>query len=114
MSLFYLVVGIMHFVNSEVYLRIMPPWIPWHYELVLVSGVCEVVFALLLVFPPTKRLGAWCIIGLLIAVFPANIQMMINYIHESNPKLWIAIVRLPLQILLIWWAYRFTKKQPTK
>jgi uncharacterized membrane protein len=45
----------------------------------------------------------------LIAVFPANIQMTINYANEHNPDLWISIVRLPIQILLIWWAWVYTK-----
>lgn len=89
----------------------MPPWLPWHNALVVISGVCEVAFGVLLLFSSTRRVAAWGIILLLIAVFPANIQMMVDYWKESNPQLWIAILRLPLQILLIWWAYSFAKKQ---
>ena len=109
MSVFYVVAGVNHFWHPEFYLRIMPPWLPWHYELVIFSGVCEISFGLLLLFYSTRRLAAWGIILLLIAVFPANVQMMLNYWNESNPKLWISILRLPLQIILIWWAYTFTK-----
>lgn len=109
MAVFYFAAGLNHFWHPEFYLKIMPPWLPWHKELVLISGICEMLFALLLIFPGSRKLGAWCIILLLIAVFPANVQMMINYLNESNPKLWIAIARLPLQIILIWWAYGFTK-----
>jgi uncharacterized membrane protein len=67
------------------------------------------LFALLLLFPLTRRIAAWCIIVLLIAVFPANIQMVINYCQENNHLLWLAVLRLPLQIILIAWAYHFTK-----
>lgn len=109
MSLLYIVAGVNHFWNPEFYLRIMPPWLPWHNELEVISGVCEILFGLLLLFSSTRRLAAWGIILLLIAVFPANIQMMLNYLRESNPKLWVSIIRLPLQIILIWWAYSFTK-----
>ncbi|MEO6135668.1 MAG: MauE/DoxX family redox-associated membrane protein [Ginsengibacter sp.] len=110
MIVFYIAAGINHFWHPEMYINIMPPWIPWHKFLVIFSGIFEVLFAVLLIFSSTRRLAAWCIIGLLVAVFPANIQMMVNYINESNPKLWISIIRLPIQIILIWWAYGFTKK----
>ncbi len=88
----------------------MPPWLPWHNELIFISGVFEILFALLLILPSTRRVGALCTILLLIAIFPANIQMLLNYIHENNPLLWVAILRLPLQVVLILWAYSFTKK----
>ncbi|MEO7528043.1 MAG: MauE/DoxX family redox-associated membrane protein [Chitinophagaceae bacterium] len=110
MVVLYIAAGINHFWHPDFYLPIMPKWLPYHEVLVMLSGICEILFAFLLVFPSTRRFAAWCIILLLIAVFPANIQMMFNYMNESNPKLWIAIIRLPLQIVLIWWAYGFTKK----
>ena len=114
MALLYLAAGINHFVNQEFYLRIMPPWLQWHTELVIMSGICEILFSLLLIFPSTRRIGSWCIIGLLIAIFPANVQMMLNYFQESNKELWITILRLPLQIVLILWAYSFTKTTTRK
>ena len=108
MTILYLAGGVNHFLHTETYRKIMPPWLPWHNQLIFISGICQILFALLLIFPITKRLGAWCIIALLIAVFPANIQMMLNYSREHNPLLWLAVLRLPLQIVLIWWAYSFT------
>jgi uncharacterized membrane protein len=109
MSLLYIAAGINHFIHPEFYRKIMPPWVPLHDEMILISGIAEVLFALLLLFPFTRRFAACCIIALLIAVFPANIQMTLNYYHENNPGLWFTVVRLPLQIVLIWWAYLFTK-----
>lgn len=91
-------------------MKIMPNWLGWHRELVIISGIAESILGVLLVFKPTRRHAAWGIIALLIVVFPANIQMMLNYVHENNPMLWLAILRLPLQVLLIYWAYTFTKK----
>jgi uncharacterized membrane protein len=110
----YIAAGLNHFINPNFYLKIMPPWIPYPKEMVLISGVCEILFALLLIFPFTRRLGAWGIILLLVAVFPANVQMLINYKNENNPLLWVAIVRLPVQLILIWWAYGFAKKPKVK
>jgi uncharacterized membrane protein len=110
----YVAAGANHFLNPEAYIKIMPPWIPLHKEMVFVSGVCEILFALLLIFQLTRRMAAWCIIALLVAVFPANVQMMLNYYHEHNPGLWFTVLRLPLQVPLIWWAYIFTKPQAVK
>ena len=109
MILFYAGAGINHFVRPAFYLQIMPPWLPWHSELVFVSGVAEVLCALLFLFSKTRRLGAWAVIALLVAVVPANVQMLLNYKAENNPQTWIAVLRLPIQLLLIWWAYGFTK-----
>lgn len=111
MSILYFGAGINHFWHKEFYLAIMPTWIGCHEALVIISGICEIVFALLLLPPQTRRFAAWAIILLLIAVFPANIQMMLNNLNEPNSKLMISIIRLPLQIILIWWAYTFTKKR---
>jgi uncharacterized membrane protein len=109
MTVLYVAAGINHFVNPAIYQKIMPPWLPEPRLLIYISGICEVVFALLLLFPATRILGAWCIIGLLVAVFPANIQMMLQYAKANSPWLWLAILRLPLQGVLVWWAYTFTK-----
>lgn len=109
MALLYAVAGANHLIHPEVYKQIMPEWVPLHDEMVFISGICEIVFALLLLLQLTRRISAWFIILLLIAVFPANIQMMLNYHHEHKPGLWLTVLRLPLQIVLIWWAYSFTK-----
>lgn len=88
----------------------MPLWLPWHYKLVYVSGVLESLYGLLLLPRASRHVAALLIIALLIAVFPANIQMAINYYKENNPYLWIAIVRLPIQFVLIYWAYSYAKR----
>lgn len=109
MAGFYAAAGVNHFLHSSSYNSIMPPWLGWHKELIYLSGVCEILFGLLLIPVRTRRVAAWCIIILLVAVFPANIQMMLNYSHQNHSKLWLAIVRLPLQAVLIWWAYQYSK-----
>ncbi len=109
MSALYLAAGVYHFVNPRMYEKIMPSYLPYHKQLVYISGICEIVFALLLIPQTTRVLAAWLIIALLVAVFPANIQMAINFYQKNSPNLWIAIVRLPLQLILIWWAWLYTK-----
>ncbi len=114
MFVLYFLAGINHFWHTEVYMEIMPSYLPYHYALVIISGVFEILFALLLLPTQTRRWAAWGIVLLLIAVFPANVQMMLNYLHEDNQNLVFSIIRLPLQILLIWWAYTFTKNHSLK
>ncbi len=109
MALLYFLAGVNHLWHPGFYLDIMPPWLPWPQALVLISGLLEMLLGVLLLIPVTRRMAAWGIILLLIAVFPANIQMLLNYVHQDNPGLWLAILRLPVQFLLIWWAYVFTK-----
>jgi uncharacterized membrane protein len=112
-SLFFMVVvyvaaGIYHFVNPRFYIKMMPTYLPYHSQMVIISGVLEIVFGLLLIPELTRAIAAWLIIALLIAVFPANIQMSVNFWEKKNKYFWFTIARLPLQLLFIWWAWMFT------
>lgn len=109
MSAFFFFAGIVHFLKPGVFLGIMPKFLPYPLQLVYISGACEILFAVLLAIPSTRHIGAWLIILLLIAVFPANIQMAITFFKEKNPYLWVALLRLPLQFVMIWWAWLYTK-----
>lgn len=109
MALLYIAAGANHFINPRFYTPIMPPWLPWHLELIYISGICEILFGALLIPPGTRIIAAWLIIALLIAVFPANIQMLINFQKVQHKYLWAAWLRLPLQAVLIWWAWIFTR-----
>ncbi|PSR53584.1 DoxX family protein [Adhaeribacter arboris] len=108
MVLLYVGAGIVHFLRPKMYLTIMPPWLPFPRFLILMSGICEVVFGLLLIPAQTRPLGAWLIIALLIAVFPANVQMTLQYTELHRAGWQLTWLRLPLQAVLIWWAYSFT------
>jgi uncharacterized membrane protein len=110
MILLYGAAGLAHFIQPAAFKQILPPWVPFPKEVVLVSGICEIVLALLLIPLSTRVLAAWVIILFLIAVFPANVQMMLNFYRKSSTWLWLTILRLPVQLLLIYWSYTFTKK----
>ena len=110
MAILYVAAGIYHFVNPKMYQRIMPTYLPWHMPLIYVSGVLEIAFGLLLIPEGTRPMAAWLVIALLVAVFPANIQMTVNFWQRHKPALWIALLRLPLQLGLIYWAWIYTKK----
>lgn len=84
MATLYLIAGINHFIHPQGYIKIMPPWLPFPKELVFLSGAVEIGCALLLLPSLSRKLAAWGIIFLLTAVFPANIQMAINFYIASQ------------------------------
>ena len=108
LSLLFIVAGLLHFLKPRIYLKIMPRWMPFPHAVVLASGVMEIVLGVCLLFPDLTRIAAWGIIIFLILVFPANIVMAMKYYAKKSPYLWIALIRLPLQFLLIWWAWLYT------
>lgn len=106
--------GTLHFVRPALYVRIMPPYLPWHEELVFVSGVFEILGGIGLLVPRLQVAAAWGLIALLVAVFPANVHMALHpeigaeRFPNFPPAVW--WWRLPLQLVFIVWAYWFTRK----
>jgi uncharacterized membrane protein len=73
MAILYILAGLNHFKNPKFYLRIVPPFLPFPKWINWISGIAEIILGIMLFIPSTRILGAWGIIALLIAVFPANI-----------------------------------------
>jgi uncharacterized membrane protein len=107
---FFIAGGVGHFVAPDVYMKIMPPYLPYHRALVLLSGVFEVALGVLLLVPKTSRVAAWGLIALLVAVFPANV-FMYQHAESFNVSPTLLLLRLPLQALLILWAWSYTRRQ---
>jgi uncharacterized membrane protein len=112
-SLFYIGAGILHFTKTEFYLKIMPPYIPWHPAMVYISGACEFVGGIGLLIPSLRRASAWGLVALLIAVFPANFYMATDPLGAGTQSISpvIAWGRLPLQLLFIWWVLWATRQK---
>ena len=106
----FIVAGAAHFVIPDRYLSIMPPWMPHRMGLVYLSGLLEIAGGAGVLIPNLRKAAGIGLIALLIAVFPANIQMLSNAISAQAAAWYIAILflRLPLQPLLIVWVYRST------
>lgn len=105
-SIFYTGAGVLHFIRPELYLKLMPPYIPWHSEMVQISGFFEILGGLGLLLPQTRRAAAWGLVALLVAVFPANLYMATNPVEAGAAAMAPSIRwgRLPLQLVLIWWV----------
>jgi len=109
MSIFYVLAGANHFRSTDLYLAIMPPFLPYHLELVYLSGAIEIILGLLLLVVKARKWAAWGIILLLIAIFPANIYHLTSGGGDLGTPIWVLWTRLPFQILFIGWAYWHTR-----
>lgn len=110
-ALAFLVVGSLHFIRPDDFVAIMPPFLPAPLLLVYISGVAEIAGGLGLLYPPTRRWAAWGLVALLVAVFPANIYHAVADVPVAGTRAPLAyhVVRLPMQLVLIYWAWRFTR-----
>src|SRR4051812_28797425 len=97
----------------------VPPYLPAPWTLVYVSGACEFVLGALVLVPATRRLAAWGLVALLIAVFPANVHMAVHHLGFVDAPAWLPQptpiglwLRLPVQALLVAWAWSFTRVEP--
>lgn len=109
LAAFWVAAGANHFTNPKFYEAIMPPYIPAHKEMVLASGVVEIIGGLAVIPKKTRNpFARWWLIGTLAAVYPANVDMAMH--PERYPKIPKAALyaRLPLQFLAAWWVWKAT------
>lgn len=105
MALMYVVAGLFHFIKPRMYMRIMPRYLPAHKALVLLSGIAEILLGIGLCFPETKDLAIYGIILMLLVFLLVHFYMLSSEKAGAGLPKWILIVRIPLQFILIWWAW---------
>ena len=110
----FIMAGVNHFVRPAMYRSIMPDYLPWHGPLVLLSGIAEILLGGSVLFRRFDAFSRWGLTALLIAVFPANVQMVMDAEHFTPIPVWMLWVRLPLQVVLIWWVWMTTSTNPTR
>lgn len=93
--------GIAHFAATETEMRIVPPWIAWPREAVLLTGVLELLGAFGILGRPTRRSAGWGLALLTLAVTPANVFMLQNAADFPSVPYWLLVARLPLQLALL-------------
>lgn len=114
LALLFATSGLAHLAFHDSYTRAVPEWLPYRGSLVTISGILELLGAVGLVIPVSRVLAGWCLLALLVAVFPANIRILAAARAANSPSwieglLWL---RLPLQPLLIWMVYRYSISAP--
>jgi len=105
MAVMYIIAGIFHFIKPKAYLRIMPRYLPSHIALVYLSGLAEIVLGVSLFFPETKNLAIYGIILMLLIFLLVHFYMLSSKKAGAGIPNWMLALRLPLQFVLIWWAY---------
>lgn len=106
LAAFFVVAGVNHFANPTPYLTMMPAYLPAPTALIEISGVAEVMGGLGVLYSGTRVFAGWGLIMLLIAVFPANLNAALHGWPDVSLPSWILWLRLPFQLLFIWWVYR--------
>ena len=111
LALLFFAAGLIHFIAPQVYMKMMPPYLPWHLPLIYISGAAEMLGGMGLLVPLVRHAAAWGLVALLIAVMPANIYMATA--HMPAPGIlgesWAQWLRLPLQLPLMYWAWLYTR-----
>ena len=106
LALFYLVAGIVHLRSPAAFLPIVPDWVPWPREVVLVTGLLEIAGAVALLIPRLRWLAAIMLAAYAVAVFPANIKHAVDQVDIAGlpSGWWYHGPRFALQPILVWWA----------
>ncbi|RSK39227.1 DoxX family protein [Mangrovimonas spongiae] len=107
MAIIYILAGIMHFVKPKVYMRIMPKYLPNHRFLVYLSGFFEILLGVLLCFNTTRNLAVYGIILMLTVFLLVHFYMLSSKKASAGFPKWLLILRLPLQFVLMYWAYLY-------
>ena len=108
LSIFFCFIGFDHFVSPTFYLNIMPQEWPLKLEAVYISGLFEIIGGICILFSKLRKFAGWSLIALLIAVYPANIHMAINYHLFPDISLAMLYFRLALQFVFVYWVFSVT------
>jgi uncharacterized membrane protein len=110
LALFMVVAGVMHFVVPRFYEQLIPGALGEPRRWVVGSGVAEIVSGVLTAVPPTRRVGAWMALVVLVLVYPGNLKMAVDAGRPDDLESWLAWLRLPLQVPMWWWAWRVARR----
>ena len=111
LGVLFVVAGINHFAHSQFYLAMMPGYLPWPAALVDLSGLAEIALGAALCLRSCARWAGWGMMALLVAVFPANLQMALHPDLYPGYPAWALWLRLPLQLPLMAWAWWYTRSE---
>ncbi|MDT0554381.1 DoxX family protein [Patiriisocius hiemis] len=107
LGLLFVLAGANHFRTPKIYKRILPPYIPAHDTIVLLSGIAEMIAGFMLLNPETQAIAAWSIIIMLLLFIPVHIYMLQNEKAALKLPKWVLVIRIPLQFGLMYWAYQY-------
>jgi len=103
----FVLAGANHFRKPKLYERIMPLYIPAKATMVMLSGIVEMILGFMILNPETQKIAAWAIIVLLLLFIPVHIYMLQDEKASMTLPKWVLILRIPLQFVLMFWAYQY-------
>jgi uncharacterized membrane protein len=107
----FIAAGVNHFLMPRAYRAIVPPRLAHEAaRVVAISGVAEIAGGVGVLVPRTRRASGLGLVALLAAVFPANLYMAREPQRFARFPRWALYARLPLQPLMMWWAWRATRR----
>ena len=113
MAIVYIVAGINHFWHPDPYVKMIDSFLPYPLALIYISGIAEIACGVGLMIPATRRLAAFGLIFLLLAIFPANIYMAVAHDRWPEIPVWMLYARLPIQLVLLFLANLYTRTSNT-
>ena len=105
-SILFITGGISHFVVTDSFVMAMPDYLGYHKELVIISGVFEILGGIGILVPQTRLFAGYGLIALIIAVYPANINMALHPEKYKEFSELFLYIRLPFQFLFVWFVWR--------
>jgi len=108
MGIIYIYLGIQHFTNTNFYFPYMPNFFPYHWELIIASGVAEIILGIGIFFKKYRNYSLWGIILMLVIFLSVHINMLIPENRLDNP-ISLLILRVFAQFGLIYWAWKNIK-----
>lgn len=108
MGIILVLAGMNHFRKPKMYERIMPPYIPAHATMVMLSGLVEMALGFMIMNKNTQDVAAWAVIAMMLIFLPVHIYMLQNEKAAMKLPKWALILRIPLQFAIIYWAYLYT------
>ena len=107
MGIFFVIAGFFHIQKPQIYERIMPPYIPSHKTVILITGILEMIAGFLLMNQESSTIAAWGIIVMLICFLPVHAYMLQEEKASLKLPKWVLVLRIPLQFAIMYWAYQY-------
>lgn len=107
MAIAYILAGLNHFRQPDLYEKVTPPFIPYKKQVNEIIGFLTIIFGVYIFIPVYTEYALWSILFLLIVVFPSNIYMLVSKEAGLGIPKWILLLRIPIQFLLMYWAYQY-------
>jgi uncharacterized membrane protein len=106
LAVVYLYVGIAHLRSPSTFLAIIPIWVPFPYQVIIFTGLCEIAGSIALLTKRLRRAAGIMLALYAVCVYPANIRHAVEGIAVGGKTLgWgYHAPRLLFQPVFVWWA----------